>query len=249
MAPKSPLTPSLRVRPEGLPTWSRPEGPDRGLALAGCPSVPRSRRSASRLPARPKVPRLPTSTAEAAWPFRLRSGPEGPVLRLKRRSPEGFRRFRDRLPCGRPSRESIVLRACRRSNKNLWRLFGFSVDNQTLTPQILSIFSTNRSFRCGFLRCRAVDKVIPKKFSGLRKAVGSNGGRSVGPGSRPERQSAPHAPARLTSARPYSGWCRLRTSCSIANRGFFARGATMSMKRYWSGLSSAVTRLRSASAR
>ena len=66
MAPKSPLTPSLRVRPEGLPTWSRPEGPDRGLALAGCPSVPRSRRSASRLPARPR-PRRPKPPGRSAF--------------------------------------------------------------------------------------------------------------------------------------------------------------------------------------
>ena len=140
MAPKSPLTPSLRACPEGLPTWSLPEGPDRGLALAGCPAVPRSRRSASRLPARPKAPRLPTSTAEAAWPFRLRSGPEGPALRLKRRSPEGFRRFRDRLPCGPPSREWILLRSRQRSNKKLHRVFEISVDNQAVSGQMPCIF-------------------------------------------------------------------------------------------------------------
>ena len=122
MAPKSPLTPSLRVCPEGLPTpVSNPKARTAGSPLRAALAGLRSRRPASRLPARPKAPRLPTSTAEAAWPFRLRSGPEGPSLRLKRRSPEGFRRFRDRFPCGPQSRDRIVLRSYRRSNKKLSR--------------------------------------------------------------------------------------------------------------------------------
>ena len=64
---------------------------------------------------------------------------------------------------------------------------------------------------------------------------------------------APHgsrsSPVRFTSGRWYSGWWRLRTSCSIENSAFFPLGATMSTNRYWCGLSSRVTRPRSASAR
>ena len=169
LAPKSPLTPSLRACPEGLPTWSRPEGLDRGLALAGRPAVPRSRRPASRPPARPKAPRLPTSTTEAAWPFRLRSFPEGSGSPARASSARRLPTPRDLLPCGCPSRDWILLRSPPSGNKKLCRIFEISVDNQRVSEQMPEIFSTVQRGCRAFPRIRVVDKVIPKKFASGRK--------------------------------------------------------------------------------
>ena len=194
MAPKNPLTPSLRACPEGLPTWSRPEGLDRGLALAGCPrrsAFPKVRFPAAGSPEGSPAPDLDDRSRLAVPPSIL--SPKGPALRLARLPPEGFRRpatcflavaYRVTGYCFAPRR--LATKNCAGSSKFRWITKELARECRQFFPQFDAAAAHFRGFGLWI-------KLSPRN---LHRDENSGGARAGQPAGR--THSAHHTPVRFT---------------------------------------------------